>query len=91
MLKRELWLSRWEDVELPIRFKSESMYQLQQSIKNILYRFWKWVLKKTYVMLLAFQKAIIWRWQSLYEVKALCEMKGDAADIEFGSMTFDEL
>ena len=42
-------------------------------------------------MLLAFQKAIISHWQNLYEVKAPCEMKEGATDIEFGSMIFDEL
>ena len=42
-------------------------------------------------MLLAFQKAMTWRWQSLYEVKAACEMKGDTTDTEFRSMTFEEL
>ena len=43
------------------------------------------------MMLLAFQKTITWCWQSLYEVEAPCEVKGGAADAEFGSMTFDEL
>ena len=43
-------------------------------------------------MLLAFQRAIIWRSQSLiYEVGAPCEVKGGATDAEFGSMTFEEL
>ena len=41
--------------------------------------------------LLAFQKAITWRWQNLYEVKAPCEVKGGVVDTEFGNMTFDEL
>ena len=42
-------------------------------------------------MLLAFQRAIIWRWQSLYEVGASCEVKEGAYDAEFVSMIFDEL
>jgi hypothetical protein len=91
VLKRELWLSRWESIELSTRFKDERVYQLQQSIKNDLYEFWRWFLESTYVMLLAFQKAITWRWQSLYEVKAPCEVKGGATNTELWSMTFDEL
>ena len=42
-------------------------------------------------MLLAFQRAIIWRSQSLYEVRAPCEVKRDATDAELVSMTFEEL
>ena len=42
-------------------------------------------------MLLTFQKAITWRWKNLYEVKTPCEVKGGVTDIEFGSMTFEEL
>ena len=42
-------------------------------------------------MLLAFQRAIIWRWQNLYEVGAPCEVKEFATDTEFKSITFDEL
>jgi hypothetical protein len=42
-------------------------------------------------MLLAFQKAITWRWQILYEARASYEVKGGAANIEFGSMTFEKL
>ena len=34
MLKRELWLSRWKGIELPTKFKNESVYQLQQNIKK---------------------------------------------------------
>ena len=41
--------------------------------------------------LLAFQEANIWRWQSLFEARASYEVKGYAANTEFGSMTFDEL
>ena len=33
-------------------------------------------------MLLAFQRAITWRWQNLYEVGAACEVKRNAADAE---------
>jgi hypothetical protein len=43
------------------------------------------------MMLLAFQKTITWRWQSLYEARASYEIKGGATITEFGSMTFDEL
>ena len=43
------------------------------------------------MMLLAFQEANIWRWQSLYEARASCEVKEYAANTKFGSMTFDEL
>ena len=42
-------------------------------------------------MLLAFERAITWRWQSLYEIGAPCEVKGGAVDTKFGNMTFDEL
>ena len=67
------------------------MYQLQQSIENVLYRLWRWILNTIYVILLVFQKVIAWHRQNLYEVKAPCEVKGGAADTNFGSMTFDEL
>ena len=42
-------------------------------------------------MLLAFQKAISWHQQSLYETRAFYEVKGGAANNEFGSMAFDKL
>ena len=42
-------------------------------------------------MLLAFQKTNTWHWESLYEARTSCEMKGCAANTEFGSMTFNEL
>ena len=42
-------------------------------------------------MLLAFQETKTWRWKSLYEAKASCEVKNGADNTEFGSMTFDEL
>jgi hypothetical protein len=42
-------------------------------------------------MLLAFQKAITWHKQSLYEIRTSYEVKGGAANNEFGSMTFDKL
>ena len=42
-------------------------------------------------MLLAFQRAIIWRWKNLYEVGAPCEVKEGATDAKSGSITFDEL
>ena len=37
----KLWFSRWLGVELPTKFKSENVYQLQQSIKTFWYRYWK--------------------------------------------------
>ena len=43
------------------------------------------------MMLLVLQEANTWRWQSLYEARASCEVKGGAPNTEFGSMTFDEL
>ena len=43
------------------------------------------------MMLLAFQEANTWRQQSLYEVRASCEVKEGAANTEFRSTTFDEL
>ena len=36
VLKKELWLLRREGVELPTRFKNESVNQLQRSIENVL-------------------------------------------------------
>jgi hypothetical protein len=42
-------------------------------------------------MLLAFQKPITWRWQSLYEAKVFYEVNGGATNNDFESMTFDEL
>ena len=42
-------------------------------------------------MLLSLQGANTWRWQNLYEARASCEVKGGAANTEFGSMIFDEL
>ena len=42
-------------------------------------------------MFLVFQEANSWLWQSLYEARASCEVKGGATNTEFGSMTFDEL
>ena len=41
--------------------------------------------------MLAFQRAITWRWRNLYEVGAPCEVNGGAVDAKFGSMIFDEL
>ena len=43
-----------EGVELPTKFKNENVYQLQESIENVLYRFWSWILEETYFILLAF-------------------------------------
>ena len=42
-------------------------------------------------MLLAFQKAITRHQQNLHETKAVHEVKGGAANNEFGSTAFDKL
>ena len=42
-------------------------------------------------MLLAFQKAITWHYQSLYDTRVSYQVKGGATNNEFGSMAVDKL